>query len=123
MPAAPADVVMLEEGNTGKVKVTWKPVTTDVDGNTIKSEAVTYKVIDRNYKVLADNLTATSFEIQAVPEGEQAFVQFGVYAVTVGGESKLAGSAYKPVGAPYATPWKESFAGVPSALYSAIITS
>lgn len=111
VPAAPADVVMLEEGNTGKVKVTWKPVTTDVDGNTIKSEAVTYKVIDRNYKVLADNLTATSFEIQAVPEGEQAFVQFGVYAVTVGGESKLAGSAYKPVGAPYATPWKESFAG------------
>lgn len=108
--AAPANVMMLEEGNTGKVTVTWDPVTTDVDGNPIKSEAVTYKVINRNYEVLAENLTKTSFETQAVPEGEQAFVQFGVYAVTVGGESKLAGSAYKPVGTPYATPWKESFA-------------
>lgn len=37
-------------------------------------------------------------------------MQFGVYAVTVNGESKLAGSAYKPVGKAYDNPWKESFA-------------
>jgi len=111
VPATVADLMMLEEGNTGKVTITWSPVTTDVDCNPIKREAVTYKVINRDYQVLAENLTETSFETQAVPEGEQAFVQFGVYAVTVGGESKLAGTDYKPVGTPYTTPWKESFAG------------
>lgn len=110
IPAAPSNVLMLEEGNTGKVTVTWDPVTTDVDGNEILASAVTYKVIDRASQVVAENLTETSFSAQAVEPGTQAFAQYGVYAVTVGGESKLAGSAYKPVGAPYATPWKESFA-------------
>ncbi len=111
VPAAPTNVLMLEEGNTGKVTVTWDPVTTDVDGNEIMASAVTYKVIDRNSQVVAENLTETSFTAQAVEPGTQAFTQYGIYAVTVGGESKLAGSAYKPVGTPYSTPWKESFAG------------
>ncbi|MCM1451549.1 MAG: choice-of-anchor J domain-containing protein [Clostridium sp.] len=118
VPAAATNVLMLEEGNTGKVTVTWDPVTTDVDGNAIMASAITYKVIDRNYNVLAENLTETTFSTQAVDPETQAFCQFGVYAVTVGGESKLAGSAYKPVGKPYATPWTESFAdGMVSSIF------
>ncbi len=111
-PVAPASAVMIEEGNTGKVTISWEAVTTDVDGNEFKPDAVTYRVIDRNYNTVADNVTGTSITVQAVEEGEQAFVQFGVYAVTAGGESdKLTGTAYKPVGKPYETPWAESFAG------------
>lgn len=110
-PVAPASALMIEEGNTGKVTISWEPVTTDVEGNTFKPEAVTYRVVNRNYETVADNVTGTSVTIQAVEEGEQAFVQFGVYAVTAGGESeKLTGTAYKPVGKPYETPWTESFA-------------
>lgn len=111
-PLAPASATMIEEGNTGKVTITWDAVTTDVDGNEFKPDAVTYRVVNRNYETVADNVTGTSITVQAVEEGEQAFVQFGVYAVTAGGESdKLTGTAYKPVGKPYETPWTESFAG------------
>lgn len=109
-PVAPASALFVEEGNSGKVTISWDAVTTDVNGNTIKSDAVTYRVIDRQMNTIADKLTETSFTYTAVPEGEQAFCQFGVYAVTAGGESdKMAATAYKPVGAAYTTPWSESF--------------
>lgn len=109
-PVAPESAVMIEEGNTGKVTISWTPVTTDVEGNTFGADAVTYRVIDREYNVIADNITDTSITVTAVEEGEQAFCQFGVYAVTAGGESdKMAATAYKPVGTPYSTPWSESF--------------
>lgn len=110
-PIAPESAKFIEEGNTGKVTISWDAVTTDFEGNTISADAVTYRVIDRQYNTLAEGLTTTSLSVQAVPEGEQAFCQFAVYAVTAGGESdKMAATAYKPVGKPYATPWAESFA-------------
>ncbi|MBD5192222.1 MAG: hypothetical protein HDS88_04950 [Bacteroidales bacterium] len=110
-PMAPESAKFIEEGNTGKITITWTPVTTDFEGNTINSDAVTYRVIDRQYETVADGVTGTSVTIQAVPEGEQAFCQYAVYAVTAGGESdKMAATAYKPVGSAYDTPWAESFA-------------
>ena len=111
-PVAPASAVMIEDGNTGRVIISWEPVTTDIEGNVFKPEAVRYRVVDRSKNTVADNVTGTSVSVQAVEEGEQAFAQFGVYAVTAGGESdNLAATAYKPVGKPYETPWSESFAG------------
>lgn len=110
-PVAPESVTMIEDANTGKVTLTWTPVTTDVDGNTIKPEAVTYRIMNRAMETVANDLTGTSFTIQAVEEGTQAFVQFGVYAKTTAGESeKFAATAYKPVGTPSVAPWSESFA-------------
>ncbi len=109
-PVAPENALMIEDGNTGKVTISWDAVTTDVEGNTFSPDAVTYRVIDRQYNTVADKLTETSVTLQAVPEGEQAFCQFAVYAVTAGGESdKMAATAYKPVGMAYTTPWAESF--------------
>lgn len=109
-PVAPASALMLEDGNTGKVTISWEAVTTDINGNTILPEAVTYRVIDRLYNTVAENLTKTSISVDAVEAGKQAFCQFAVYAVTAGGESeKMAATAYKPVGTPYSTPWNESF--------------
>lgn len=118
-PVAPASALMLEDGNTGKVTISWEPVTTDIDGNTILSDAVTYRVINRQYETVADNITGTSVIVEAVEEGTQAFCQFGVYAVTAGGESaKMAATAYKPVGKPYSTPWSDSFANAePSSIF------
>ena len=110
-PVAPASALMVEDGNTGMVTITWEPVTTDVDGNTFLPECVTYRIVDRKKETVVENLAGTSYTVRAVEEGEQAFSQFGVYAVTAGGESeKLAATAYKPVGKPYDTPWAESFA-------------
>lgn len=110
-PVAPASALMLEDRNSGMVTISWEPVTTDVEGNTIKEGAVTYRVIDRQYNTVAEGVTETSVTLRAVEEGKQAFCQFGVYAVTAGGESaKMAATAYKPVGTPYAAPWAESFA-------------
>ncbi len=109
-PVAPKSALMMEEGNSGKVTISWDAVTTDVDGNTFSPDAVTYRVIDRQYNTVADNVEGTSVTLSAVPEGEQAFCQFAVYAVTAGGESEsMAATAYKPVGTPYPTPWAESF--------------
>lgn len=110
-PAAPATAKFVEDGNTGRVTITWQPVTTDAEGNTIPTELVTYRIIDREMNTIADNLAECSFTYQAVPAGSQAFVQFGVYAKTAGGENdKMAATDYKCAGTPATTPWKESFA-------------
>ena len=109
-PVAPESAKMIEDGNTGKVTISWTPVTTDVEGNSFNADAVSYRVINREYETVADNVKGTSVTLTAVEEGEQAFCQFGVYAVTAGGESdKMAATDYKPVGAAYPTPWAESF--------------
>ncbi len=111
VPANVPSALMVEEGNTGKVTITWEPVTTDAQGNEILPSAVTYKVIDRQYNVIAENLTDCSLSYQAVESGSQAFAQFAVFAVTANGESaKMAPTAYKPVGTPLSAPWTESFA-------------
>lgn len=110
-PVAPASAWVVEDGNTGTVKISWEPVTTDFQGNEIAADAVTYRIINRKYETIAEGVTETTFTYTAVPEGEQEFCQFAVYAATAGGESdKMAATVYKPVGAPYSTPWGESFA-------------
>ena len=109
-PAAPAAVKFVEDGETGKVTISWEAVTTDEVGNDLASETITYRVIDRQSNTIADKLTATSFEYQAVEAGKQAFVQFGVYAVNEGGESKMGATDYKPAGKALDSPWSESFA-------------
>jgi len=110
-PAAPASATMIETDGNGKVKITWDAVSTDADGNTLAAGAVTYRVMNRAMETIAEGLTTTELEYQAVEAGTQGFVQFGVYAVTAGGESeKFAATAYKPVGKALDTPWTESFA-------------
>lgn len=109
-PVAPAAATMVETDANGKVRISWDPVTTDIHGNTLIPEAVTYRLMNRSMQTIADGITATEIEVQAVDPGQQAFVQFGVYAVTAGGESeKYAATDYKPVGKALETPWAESF--------------
>lgn len=104
-PAAPANVAMTEDGNTGKVTITWDAVTTDYDGAPINASKVTYTICESGYYGWEpisgyEGLTTTTVTFQAVPEGEQDFVQYGVFAVTDGGNTGSA-TALLPVGTPY----------------------
>lgn len=108
--AAPASARFVEEGNSGKVTVSWAAVTADAEGNTLLPGLVTYRVIDRDGNTVADDVKETSVTVQAVPEGSQKFIQFAVYAKTAGGESTgRAVTDYKCAGTPSMAPWKESF--------------
>lgn len=112
-PKTPENVVMKEDGNTGKVTLTWDAVKYDISDFAIPEGQVSYDV----YKLTADgwtpikeNLKETSFEYQAVVEGEQDLVQLGVWAKTVSGKCDEGGSSSMQfLGQPH-TDFKESFA-------------
>lgn len=102
-PAAPTNVAMTEEGNTGLVTITWDGVTTDFDGNPINTSKVGYIVAQggsMGWDPITDVMTETTFTVQAVEEGEQAFVQYAVFAITSGGEAGAA-TPLLAVGTPY----------------------
>ncbi len=113
-PAAPTNVAMTEEGNTGKVTITWDAVDTDQNGNSINPDKVWYIVAEYKnsgwYAIEGlDHITGTSVSFQAVPEGEQAFVQYAIFSETDGGAGKGMGTGLLPVGTPY-DGMEESFA-------------
>ena len=103
-PNAPAEVTIAEEGNTGKVNLTWTAVTTDYDGNPMNPAHITYTVAvsgSMGWDPIAEGLTETSYSYQAVEAGEQDFVQCAVFAVTEGGNTGTQSSMIA-VGTPYA---------------------
>lgn len=111
LPDAPASVTIAETGNTGKVTLSWPAVTTDVDGRTFP-EPVTYLVcepVNGSWTPMVENLSATTYEFQAVPEGEQDFVQYAVFAVYQGDNGKGTPTGMVAVGTPYPS-IDESFA-------------
>lgn len=120
-PSNPTDVVLSEEGNTGKVILTWRAPRTDVNGNLIRPEGLRYTVADvinGQSVLLARDLTDTTFSIQAVaPDGAQQYKTYAVFAVNAAGTSQGMTSNSAPVGKPYTLPWFESFPqGSPSTL-------
>lgn len=102
-PAAPENVKIVETATPGEVTITWDAVNTDENGNTINPALVKYMVAEKTsagFEPLSDELSATSFTLQAVPAGEQDFVQYAVFAITEGGENGV----YTPMiaaGTPY----------------------
>lgn len=109
-PAILNNVVMEEEGNTGKVTLTWDAADKDIDGVALDPANVTYTIIDSDKNVVVAGLDECEYTFQAVPEGEQDFVYYGVYGVTEGGDGEVAVSNMEPVGTPFPTPAEESFA-------------
>ena len=90
-PAAPENVNITETATPGEVIVTWDEVTTDTNGNPINPALVSYFVCEYVSgsgwaPVHEDPIAQTSYTYQAVPAGEQDFVQVCVFAVTDGGE-------------------------------------
>lgn len=103
-PDAPTEVTIAEEGNTGKVNLTWTAVTTDYDGNPMNPAHITYTVAvsgSMGWEPIATGLTETSYSYQAVEPGEQDLVQCAVFAVTEGGNTGTQSSLIA-VGTPYA---------------------
>ncbi len=103
-PAPPQNVNMVETANEGEVTITWDAVTTDYNGNPINPARVTYIIAEHNgtsWVPFVENLTATTYTFRAVEEGEQDFVQYGVFAVTDGGNNGAA-TPFIAVGTPYA---------------------
>ncbi len=110
VPAAPANVVIARTSTVGEVVLNWDPVTVDINGLAYPAGEVTYMVVDADsMDILAEGVTSTSYSYQAIPAGEQDFVQLGVFAVSAAGQSKGVASDMIPVGTPY-NGIEESFA-------------
>lgn len=111
IPAIPtgASVTEIEEGI---VTVTWNPVNTDQDGNTLNPALVTYQVYDAGTgELMADNVTGTSATFTGTQPGTQVWGEYMVYAITTAGRSITSSrTAMIPVGTPYPIPYAESFA-------------
>lgn len=103
LPAAPEGVKFNTTIGSGMVTVVWDGVTSDINGNPVLPENITYNVysIGNQTTLLAEGITATSYSYQAVPEGKQSFVQCAVCAVTMTGEGDAGFTDMIPVGVPY----------------------
>lgn len=103
IPAAPANVKITETSNPGEVTISWDPVTEDVRGMRMKPEMVQYyaAVYDKGWQPLSDPVSEPSYTFRAVPAGQQAFVEFGAFAVNEAGSSRAGFSDLEPVGTAY----------------------
>ena len=103
LPAEPLDSKLVTSIGSGLVIVDWNPVETDINGNPLLSENVSYNVysLGMETELLASGIKDTSYTYHAVAEGEQKFVQCAVCAVTVAGEGDPGFTEMLPVGVPY----------------------
>lgn len=110
---SPVTSVVAAETSEGQVTVTWDAVTTDSNGLTLPAGSVTYALytIDSAGRhLVAEDLTATTHSYTATQPGEQAMIQWAVFARNTAGEGDGQVSELISVGTPYTTPFKESFA-------------
>lgn len=111
VPAAPATVAITEAAAPGDVTLSWAEVTTDVHGTPVKSSTITYNIYRFTNGIpdqIATGIEGTTYTFTAVEEG-QDFVQCAVRPVNTRGEGTPILTDMVIAGAPYATPWKESF--------------
>ena len=110
VPAMPQNVKAVEEGNTGRVTLSWDPVTTGTHGRPMSPQFIQYRILNRGQYI--DNnpdVSGNTYTAQIAAEGEQTFAQMGVQVYNYLG-SNVGFSQVMPVGKPY-TEYKESFAG------------
>lgn len=111
-PTPVTDIKVTEDPDQpGKVTVSWTAPEADVAGVPFSEGALKYYVWNRDEDLVASEITETSVTLEAVEAGKQIFARYIVIAVSEGGQSDETTSGNTPVGTPYATPWKESFAG------------
>lgn len=113
-PGVPRNVVITEEGNTGKVTVSWEAPATDIAGVPVKGSDMKYivaEVINGQTLIVARDLSALSYSLQAVsPDAPQQFKTYAVFAETSAGMGSGMTSTAIPVGKPVEMPFEESFA-------------
>ncbi|MDE6361134.1 MAG: choice-of-anchor J domain-containing protein [Muribaculaceae bacterium] len=117
-PAALTASVSAYQSAPDKVNLSWKAVTTDIDGNPVQASDITYDVysvgVNSNGQlVLGDKITtsplsATSYEASVTPSSVQDYIYFAVksYHRGVGATDLTVGSAI--FGDAYSTPHRIS---------------
>lgn len=112
-PEAPTNLEVSVGSNPGTAVITWSAPTKDLQGNTLKSSAITYNLVRRHgndTETVATGLSGCVYtDVVVSPDEEQDFYDYGVAAVTTGGASTMVGSSLIPLGKPYELPFKESF--------------
>lgn len=117
VPKAPKTAHVAETATPGEVTISWDVPETDVDGNPINPELISYHIItqddDNNVIEVADNIKGTSYTYQAIPaDGKQDMVIYAVHARTSAGESEdFAKTEMIFAGPDYTLPFAESFPG------------
>lgn len=114
-PMHPTAATAEETDNAGEVRVSWEAVNTDETGKPLRAKDITYSIArllsdGSGQIVVAENLTGTEYTFEAVPEGEQHFINFAVFAKTEGGYSKGCITPQIIAGTPITPPYRESFA-------------
>lgn len=113
-PADPLNVDIRETETPGEVTISWEAPATDVKGNQLDPQYITYRIYkagSTQYDLVKSGITETSCTLQALDNPEkQDFVLYLVVAETLGGVSDGIPTKMIPVGKPYAAPYRESFA-------------
>lgn len=112
-PSDPTGITLVETSTPGEVTIGWTPVTTDIRGNNLDPEFVTYRIYSEGSQsnLLFSNISGTSKTFKALDDTSvQTFVQYSVVAETKGGISNYVYSPLLPIGPAYSTPYHESFA-------------
>lgn len=109
--SAPSSANVVETAEAGMVTVSWGPVTTDVNGNTLDAANVTYMVYsideDKNLTPVFDtNISGNEVTFKAMEDvTTQQFIQYAVKAFNRDAESETAATTPMiPVGEGYAIP-------------------
>lgn len=108
-PVRSANIV---ETTPGTVKLSWDPITLDINGNVINPDFVRYRVIDPNTgKEVLKDLTTPECEIEVVKPGQmQTFAVFYVGSYTSAGGNYIIPTKMIPVGTPDTCPYIEKCA-------------
>lgn len=104
LPTTPTGLKATRTDVAGEVALSWNAVTADRNGINIATDKVSYQIvqhIDGSDVVVVDNLNSTSYVYQAVPAGEQRFLNYTVYAKTNSGIGEGADFNTIAVGTPY----------------------
>ncbi|MCC8115507.1 MAG: hypothetical protein LIP03_16215 [Bacteroidales bacterium] len=108
LPVAPENVLAIEE-SLGIVKITWDPVTADIDGNPIPQEYISYTIIDAN-GIVDEGIQSTEYIHKACEPTERTFAQYRIYAESPAGMSSAYGvSSFLAIGEATPTPFVENF--------------
>ena len=110
-PAAVASATLIETSNPGEVTMSWTPVSTNIDGNAINTDKVTYTVYNAGENPLITDTKETAFTFQAMnyDTDPQQFVRF--YVTSHFGSFYSSVAAYTPfllMGKPYTLPFHET---------------
>ena len=114
-PDVPTDVTVEETDDAGTVTISWTAPETDVDGQAIAPELITYIISmtrDGVEHEVATGVSGTSFTYRVcAPDDEQTFVYFNVKGRTAGGTGEAESTVLYPVGRAYTMTFSDSFAG------------